>query len=202
MTTKWMKFANQNRKIDAIKALRETANVSHNGQRQFLPLHFAKAIVEDYMGISPDTVSLGSILEDALIAQAIEEPKHKLIHIRKGNDQYRFIEFNKPVGINKGEYSFGGSDFDIERKRPNYGIVHPAIVMHDLITKINLVTEVSIHDYELSVQIPEGFASDENEWINIMSQVETIVRNVLFKDEPVKVTNQDFRARYNNHNND
>lgn len=124
-----------------------------------------------------------------------ETPKFKLKRVRKGNDACRFFETNVHTGLIKEDYSFGTS---IGRSGTDdkYGPAHKVRMIHDQIMQINLVTECSVREYEITVSIPEGFSEDEDEWARINWEDETIISTILFGSEPYEAKDVNFKERY------
>ncbi len=144
-------------------------------------------------------MSLGDII-DAALAEAKAESKisNKLSMRIAGNDSYRLFYWNKRIELMTGDYSYGDSMLTVERNSEQYGISHPARMIYDMCSQINLVTEVSVKPYEMSIQIVEGFEEDMDEWGRIIKDVCDIIQTVIFKNEDYKWNILDKSAIYKN----
>lgn len=99
---------------------------------------------------------------------------NKLVLSRYGNDQYRFFGVNTPL-LNNGSYFDKYSDpLVAESSEPR------ALSIFEDISKINLVEEVTVRKYEVSVGIALAFANDDEEWQRIIDEVAHIVTEAAF----------------------
>ena len=115
---------------------------------------------------------------------------NKLVISRLGNDKYRFFAFNKP--IIEGDY-FNKYTTDEEKVKENL----IAFELYETINRINLVIDVSIRKYEVSVGIADGFEDDIDEWDRIISEVEALLTETVFGPSQVYAkTERDLSKEY------
>lgn len=100
---------------------------------------------------------------------------NKLVISRLGNDQYRFFAFNTPILV--GEY-FSLDKYNLNEDKAKEDLI--AFEIYEQIQNINLVVDVSIRKYEVSVGIADGFEHDTEEWTRIINEVERILSLVVF----------------------
>lgn len=98
---------------------------------------------------------------------------NKLVISRLGNDMYRFFAFNTPVI--EGDYF---NKYTTDEDKAKEDLI--AFEIYEQIRNINLVVDVSIRKYEVSVGIADGFEHDTEEWTRIINEVERILSLVVF----------------------
>lgn len=120
---------------------------------------------------------------------------NKLVRVQNGNPSYLSFGFNKKIELIGSDWSYGGmSSCD----RTKYGVSHLAALLHNALATINLVTEVTVRPYDISVQFADAFANDNGERARILDEATTIIDRILFADadEPTIISDKDDRGRY------
>lgn len=126
---------------------------------------------------------------------------NKLVRVQNANPSYLSFGFNKKVALIGSDWSYGGmSSSDMDAYAPD----HLAAVLHAALSVINLVTEVTVRPYEISVQFADAFGDDEAERARILDEATAIIDRILFAgaDEPTVISDKDDRGRYSHYDDD
>ncbi len=102
---------------------------------------------------------------------------NKLVISRYGNDQYRFFGVNVPLVENAryfDKYMLETDPEKVENTEPR------ALSIFEAVQKINLVEDVTINKYEVTVGIARAFEDDIDEWNRIIHDVAIIVTEAAF----------------------
>lgn len=113
---------------------------------------------------------------------------NKLVLSRYGNDQYRFFAVNRPI-LKEASYldKYDDTKFAAETVGAN---------IHAKVSNINLVDDVSVNKYEVSVGIARAFENDEEEWTRITDAVTAILVTTIFGQEPYETVINDQSEQY------
>ena len=120
---------------------------------------------------------------------------NKLVRVQNRNPSYLSFGFNKKVDLINGDWSYSG--IGSMRDMAKYGPAHAAVILHGALSAINLVTEVSVKAYEITVQIADAFEDDAGERARVLDEATEIIDRILFgADGSTIITDKDNRERH------
>lgn len=120
--------------------------------------------------------------------------KNKLNTVIYGNAHRREFTFNKKIYITEGEYSYGGR-YTIASEE-SYDPSDMAPRLYNAIKDVNLIEDVTIRPYTITIEIPEGFSEDFEEIFRVKNEVAAIICTILFDGEYVVEETVDLSDRY------
>ena len=121
---------------------------------------------------------------------------NKLVRVQNGNPSYLSFGVNKKIELIGSDWSYGGVAFSSDKDK--YGPSHLAVLLHNALSAINLVTEVTVRPYEISVQFESAFEYDADERARILDEATAIIDRILFGDADAStaISDKDDRGRY------